>query len=127
MKKIATLLTILIIVSSCTEDNKNKEKTPEFVTYHEWFELKGWKDYCTVYAYYYDEDSKELAEETYPYEVYYKDNHYVAIPAGYKSGATVKINSTPEKSPVQLGSFRKGGKNFNAKISHYVMTFYCNI
>lgn len=88
--------------------------------------MKGWNDYCTVYAYYYDEDSKELAEDTSPYEVYYKDNHYVAIPAEY-TWHTVKINYTPEKYPVQLGSFRIGGKNFNAKIFHSVMASYCNI
>lgn len=143
MKKAIILLSAILIAIACTKsntkENKNNQETTsdktayldetsEFITCQEWLYINGWEYYFTVYAYLYHDTTEELDDKTDTFLVYYKNKHYVAIRSGDER-LTVHIKSNPQHSlPVQLGSYRKSGKNFNARIPFvYGMTYYFNM
>lgn len=129
MKRILFFCAILTaLFASCGQ--QSKQETPvknEKKSEHAQLLNEGWSELCEVRGYEVDvtvDDEYFLKENSTPYIIYMKGQHYIALDRLYAHSIANNYNAT--RYSVSKGNFRKVGKTFTGRISAGHRDIYFN-
>ena len=88
-------------------------------TAHERMKDDGWEEICQIWATYKIDQHPYTKNKC--FYIYYKNGHYVAIPATERDRCT-----DPTKSPIVKGNFKIQDQTFNAFITDGFESYYIN-